>query len=77
MIYFLWPNESEVTFAARVTVTIISIFGWSALIVLYLAFFAGGFGFWQKAAIFIASGAIVFGAIVSLWASWALRHPGN
>ena len=63
-----------VSFAATVTGTIIAIFGWLAFIVLYLAFFAGGFGFWQKAAIFIASGAIVLGAIIAMWAGWALRH---
>ena len=66
-----------VSFAARVTGTIIAIFGWLAFIVLYLAFFAGGLDFWQKAAIFIASGAIVLGAIISIWASWALRHSGH
>jgi hypothetical protein len=41
--------------------------------VLYLAFFAGGFDFWQKLAIFIASGAIALGIIAIVWIRWALK----
>ncbi len=61
-----------VSFATRVTGTIIVIFGWLAFIVLYLAFFAGNFDFWQKLAIFIASGAIVIGAIALMWIRYTL-----
>ena len=46
---------------------------WLAFIVLYLAFFAGGFDFWQKLAIFIASGAIVTGIVAVIWIKWALK----
>lgn len=56
-----------VSFATRVSATVAVIFGWIAFVVLYLAFFAGSFDFWQKFAIFIASGAIVFGGIALMW----------
>lgn len=45
---------------------------WFAFIVLYLAFFAEGFNLWQKAAIFLASGAIATGIVAVLWVKWAL-----
>lgn len=57
----------------RIIGTIIAGVGWFAFIVLYLAFFAGGLDFWQKAAVFLASGAIVCGIIAVLWIKWALR----
>jgi hypothetical protein len=41
--------------------------------VLYLAFLAGGFDFWQKVAIFIASGAIVTTIVAAIWIKWALK----
>ncbi len=60
-------SEFMVSFATRISATIVVFFGWLAFIVLYLAFFAGGFNFWQKFAVFIASGAIVIGAIALMW----------
>jgi hypothetical protein len=46
---------------------------WLAFILLYLAFFAGDMSFWQKAAVFIASGAIVGGLTAVMWIRWALK----
>jgi hypothetical protein len=46
---------------------------WLAFIVLYLAFFAGNLDFWQKLAVFIASGAIVTGIVAVIWIKWALK----
>jgi len=46
---------------SKVAATVIIGVGWLAFIVLYLAFFAGNFDFWQKLAILIASGAIACG----------------
>jgi hypothetical protein len=55
----------------RAAGTVVVLFGWLAIVVLYLAFFAGGFDFWQKLAIFIASGAVI--AIVAIvWIRWAI-----
>jgi len=53
--------------------TVAVLFGWLAFIVLYLAFFGGSFDFWQKLAIFIASGAIVIAAVAVIWIRWALK----
>jgi hypothetical protein len=58
---------------AKIAGTVILLFGWLAITVLYLAFFAGSFDFWQKLAIFIASGAIVLAALALLWIRWAIR----
>jgi hypothetical protein len=57
----------------RVAATVIIGVGWLAFIVLYLAFFAGTFDFWQKLAIFIASGAIAAGLIALMWLRWAIK----
>jgi Trk-type K+ transport system membrane component len=47
---------------------------WFAFIVLYLAFFAQGMDLWQKAAIFLASGAIALGLVAVFWVKWALSQ---
>ena len=57
----------------RISTTVAAIVGWLAFIVLYLAFFAGSFDFWQKLAVFIASGAIVLGIIAIVWIRWTLK----
>ena len=58
---------------SRVAGTILVGVFWFAFIVLYLAFFAESFNFWQKAAIFLATGAIASGVIAVLWVKWALK----
>jgi len=57
----------------RIAATVIIGVAWLAFIVLYLAFFAAGFDFWQKLAIFIASGAIACGAVALMWIKWAIK----
>jgi len=57
----------------RVAGTVIAFFGWLAFIVLYLAFLAGGLDFWQKLAVFIASGSIIIAIIAVLWIRWAMK----
>jgi hypothetical protein len=52
---------------SRLAGTIIIGVCWLAFIVIYLAFFAGSFDFWQKLAIFIASGAIAGGIVAAMW----------
>jgi len=53
--------------------TVLAFVCWFAFIVLYLAFFAGNMDFWQRVAIFLASGAIVGGIVAVLWIKWALK----
>ena len=57
----------------RVAGTILVGVLWFAFIVLYLAFYAGDFNLWQKAAVFLASGAIAGGLIAVFWVKWALK----
>lgn len=56
----------------RVAATIIIGVFWFVFIVLYLAFSANAFNLWQRAAIFLASGAIAIGLIAVLWVKWAM-----
>jgi hypothetical protein len=58
---------------AKAAGTVVILFGWLAIVVLYLAFFAGGFDFWQKLAVFIASGAIVIAIVAVMWIRWAVK----
>ena len=58
---------------AKAAGTVAILFGWLAIIVLYLAFFAGNFDFWQKLAIFIASGAAVIAIVSVIWIKWTLK----
>jgi len=60
-------------FGARIAGTIVAGTTWLAFIVLYLAFFADAFDFWQKLAVFIASGAVLTGVVAIIWVRWVLR----
>ena len=62
-----------VSLGSRVAATILVIVFWFAFIVLYLAFFAGGLDWWQRAAVFLASGAIAFGLVAVFWVKWAIN----
>ena len=62
-----------VSLAASIAATVILGVGWFAFIVLYLAFWAGGMDFWQKAAVFLASGAIIAGMIAVFWIRYGFK----
>jgi hypothetical protein len=57
----------------RIVGTILVSAFWFAFIVIYLAFYADGFNLWQKAAIFLASGAIATALISALWVKWGMK----
>jgi hypothetical protein len=61
------------SFKSSITATIIGTVVWFAFIVLYLTFYAITLDFWQKLAVFLASAAIVGGAIGVFWVRWALK----
>ena len=61
------------SFGSRIAATILVIVFWFAFIVLYLAFFAGGLNWWQRAAVFLASGAIAIGLVAAFWVKWTIR----
>jgi hypothetical protein len=65
-----------VSLATSITATILAGAIWFAFIVLYLAFYAGGMDFWQKTAVFLASGAIVVAIIGVFWARYGLKGTG-
>jgi hypothetical protein len=62
-----------VSLAASITGTILASAIWFAFIVLYLAFYAGAMDFWQKAAVFLASGVIVGAIIGVFWVRYGLK----
>jgi len=57
----------------RISATVAAGVSWLVFVVLYLAFFANSFDFWQKVAVFIASGAIVIGTVAIIWVRWVLK----
>jgi len=59
--------------ATRIIVTVMTGVIWFAFIVLYLAFFAEGMNLWQKAAVFLATGAIAGGIVAVAWIRWAIK----
>jgi hypothetical protein len=57
----------------RVSGTIVVGVGWLVFILLWLAFYAGSFDFWQNLAIFLVSIIITSGLIAVMWIQWALK----
>jgi len=66
-------EREMVSLASSITATVLAGVGWFAFIVLYLAFYAGIMDFWQKTAVFLASGAIVGGIIGVFWTRYAFK----
>lgn len=62
------------SFGSKIAGTVVVLFGWFAFIVLYLAFYAGNFTFWQSLAVFLASGAIVVAIIAVFWIQWVFKR---
>lgn len=60
-------------FRSRILGTVDAFFGWLAAIVLYLAFFTGGLDFWQKFAVFVASGSILIAIMAVVWIMWVMK----
>jgi len=61
-----------VSFGSRVAATIIVGVGWLAFILLWLAFYAGNFDFWQNVAMLFASAIIAIGITAVMWVKWVL-----
>jgi len=59
--------------ASRVAVSIVVGIGWLIFLILFLAFYAGGFNIWQNLAIMFVS-LLVVGAILGpMWAYWGIK----
>jgi hypothetical protein len=61
------------SFGSRVAGTLIVGVCWLAFILLFLAFYAGNFNFWQDLAIFIVSIIVAIGVVAVLWIRWVLK----
>jgi len=61
-----------VSFGSRIAGTIIVGVGWLAFILLWLAFYAGNFDFWQNIAVLLASIIIAIGITAVMWIKWVL-----
>jgi hypothetical protein len=60
------------SFGSRVAATVAVGVGWLAFTLLWLAFYAGTFNFWQDLAMFIASVIVAIGIVAVIWIKWAL-----
>ncbi len=68
-----WEGEMPSGLAPRVAVTIVVGIGWLIFLILFLAFYAGGFNIWQNIAIMFVS-ILVVGAILGpMWAHWGMK----
>ena len=68
-----WGGEMPPGLAPRVAVTIVVGIGWLIFLILFLAFYAGGFNIWQNVAIMFVS-VLVVGAILGpMWAYWGMK----
>ncbi len=59
----------------RVTLTIVSIFGWLIFVVVWLFFFTSGLGLAQNLAVFLVSLLLLIGAMTLTWVTWAMKRP--
>jgi uncharacterized membrane protein len=66
-------ERGTVPLASRMVATILAGALWFAFIVLYLAFYAGNLNVWQKAAVFLASGALVGAIIAVFWVRYGFK----
>ncbi|MCK5631387.1 hypothetical protein KAH85_02405 [Candidatus Bathyarchaeota archaeon] len=53
--------------SSRLAATVVAGIGWLVFVIIYLAFFAGNFDFWQNIAILIVSCLIDGGIIAVIW----------
>ena len=70
-------KRATVPLASRAAATILAGAIWFAFVVLYLAFYAGDINLWQKAAVFLASGALVGATIAVLWVTYGIQSVGT
>lgn len=61
----------------RTSLTILLGTGWLVFILLYAAFWSGGFSLFQNLVIFFASIIVVLGGLAAIWASWGMRFAGG
>ncbi len=72
-----WPGRPWRGMRWRVSATILFITAWLAFILLYAAFWAGGFTLFQSIMIGFVSIIVLGGSIAALWAAWGMRFAGG
>jgi len=72
-----WPMEHRYPgfdMRVRVIATIILGVGWLIFILLFAAFWAGGYSLFQDIVILIVSFLVLGGLLGAMWASWGMRY---
>lgn len=69
----LSSKRGTIPLASRIVASILAGAIWFAFIVLYLAFYSANLDFWQKAAVFLASGALVAAVIAVFWVTYSFK----
>jgi antibiotic biosynthesis monooxygenase (ABM) superfamily enzyme len=70
-------NENQVTppgLAPRVSISIIVLFGFLIVSIIYVAFFAESFSLFQKIAVILVAVLVVTAILGVLWASWGIKY---
>ncbi len=68
-----WEGEMPPGLAPRTAVTIMVGIGWLIFLILFLAFYAGGFNIWQNIAIMLVSILVVCAILGPMWAYWGIK----
>lgn len=67
----------EKGFGWRVGVSIFTVFGWLAFLIIWLFFYASEHGVFQNIAIFMVSILVGVGILAGVWASWGIRYAAT
>ncbi len=60
--------------ASRVAITIIIFFGLLIFAIIYVAFFASAFSFYQKIAVIVVALLVATAILGAMWASWGIKY---
>ena len=61
---------------SRVAASILLGVGWLSFVLLYAAFWAGGYSLFQSIAIILVSMLVLAGVLGAMWATWGMRFAG-
>ncbi len=60
----------------RVAISILAGVGWLSFVLLYAAFWSGGYTLFQSIVIVFVSVLVLGGILGAMWASWGMRFAG-
>lgn len=64
----------EPGFRSRVTLSIITVFGWLIFLIVWLTFYAGIYNIYQNLAVIVVSVLVFLAVMGSSWASWGMKY---